>query len=389
MVTSTRTTETAFNGEHKHRSYFDVQRKIEDCWYGANYVNSRYLEFFWEFNFSRPFLPLILPLLVLLVGSQAASADIGYITFNVLKYVCTAIFLVAGVIGGGLQLPFDGLRWLVSLTPALIVPVLNYLPTKVALQLVQILLDFHSVLNFFGQTTLYTGFAVIFWRPMMEELQYRYLLGAFVGKRKSSFRSLRMIRTASEKLSAMVRPLSIDGTVDQINANGSETHAQTRSNKVVRNDGEKTSSLQTSNSKRLYLTSLAFAASRLGWLCASPGSLDLSYPFIQAAISPYAWTVAFVQSTVAHFSSQSLSELSPFLQRGLLLLAVQQAASTFHVAWYVFMPLYEERGLAASVGAHIAWTYGKMTWPVRVLWRVLPDRSLVPIRLTEMLARTR
>ena len=124
-------------------------------------------------------------------------------------------------------------------------------------------------------------------------------------------------------------------------------------------------------SRRLLLSSVAFALTRLGWLCSSPATVDLTHPFLQTAQSPYSWTVAFIQSAMAHFSSRALSEISPIIQRLLLILAIQQTVSTFLVTWYVFVPLYLERGILASIGAHIAWTIGKATWAIRLLWRLI------------------
>ena len=366
-----------------------MKKTISDFSYGVNYVHCRYLELFWEYNFGRPFLPWILPLLVVLIGSQAASADIGSLTFDVLKYACTSVFLVSGVLGGMLQLPFDALRWVLSLTPALVVPLLSHLPTHVAIQLVQVLLDLHSSLNVVGQMTFSTGIAVVLWRPLLEEIQYRYLLGTLLGKGrpKLSQHSIGKKPQKGDEAVTMVRHLRVDGTYEDLpqqQQQQQQTELQTFDDDCSNNNVDSTttsssSPLRTSSSRRLFLSTVAFAATRLGWLCASPGSIDLSYPFIQAATSPYAWTVAFVQSATAHFSSLVLSELSPFLQRSLLLLAVQQTVSTFLVTWHVFVPLYEERGIAASLGAHIAWTFGMMTWPLRLVGKVLPRiRRLAP-----------
>jgi hypothetical protein len=101
-IRSTITGEGYSKDGHRCDSYVKKQRT--DLFYGANYVHYRYFELFWEYNFSRPFLPWMLPLGLLLVGSQAASADIGSITFDLLKYACTSVFLVAGILGGILQL---------------------------------------------------------------------------------------------------------------------------------------------------------------------------------------------------------------------------------------------------------------------------------------------
>jgi hypothetical protein len=369
---SVRLTVQTGEGDSSDRQHGDsyMKKTVSDFWYGANYVHYRYLELFWEYNFVRPFLPWMLPLVVVLTGSHAVSADIGSITFDLLRYACTTVFLVSGVLGGILQLPFDALRWVLSLTPALVVPLLSHLPTHLAIQLVQVLLDLHSSLNFVGQMTVSTGVAVLLWRPLLEEIQYRYLLGIFLGKGPRKTLHSKGNQNWDDS-STMVRHLRVDGTYDDMPHTETQTYDDANADSV-------SSPLRTSSSRRLFLSTVAFAATRLGWLCASPGSIDLSYPFIQAATSPYAWTVAFVQSATAHFSSLVLSELSPFLQRSLLLLAVQQTLSTFFVTWHVFVPLYEERGIAASLGAHIAWTFGMMTWPMRLIRKAMSRIRLAP-----------
>jgi len=345
-------------------SFLTIKEKVKDLTYGASYVNDRFLELFWEYNVSRLFLPFLLPLTIILVGSRVVSADIGSITFDVVKSICTSMFLVSGIVGGILQLPFDAMRWFLSWTPALVVPLLSYLPSNLAMKLVQIVLDLRSGFSDLGRATISTGLAVLFWRPMLEELQYRYLLGTVTGPRRRRIPESAGERTF-DQTSTLVRHLLVDGTVMETQQKIDDSNGDTG----------KASRLRTTSSRRKFVTTVAFAATRLGWLYASPGSLNLSYPFIQAATSPYAWTVAFVQSVTAHFSSLSLSELSPFLQRSLLLFAIQQMMSTFLITWHVFIPLYEERGIGASIGAHIAWTVGMMTWPIRLIRRAFLSRD--------------
>jgi hypothetical protein len=116
-------------------------------------------------------------------------------------------------------------------------------------------------------------------------------------------------------------------------------------------------------SQRFLLSSFLFAATRLGWSCARPD--DVLTP------SPYAWTVGFCQSVLAHvFSSRALSELRPLLQRALIFLALHQAISTYFISIKIYVPFYKERGLCASIGAHLAWTIGKLTLPFRLSKRL-------------------
>lgn len=354
----------AYNDDNKSpESHSYLQGKWSDFIYGADYVHSRYLQLFWEYNFQRTIVPWVLPFSLLLAGTQFISPNAGSMTFDVLKYICTGIFLAASALGGLLSLPFDALRWTITLTPAIVIPMFDYLPSNAAMQVVSILLDMHSSLNFLAQTTLVTGIAAVFWRPMIEEIQYRYLLSKLVGKGKNS--NLQPKINDNSESASLVRFIPV-------NASSKNEKIQ---NKPSAATTTKRQSVSKSKSRRQFFCSLAFACTRLGWLCAHPETVDPSLPFLQTAISPYSWTVAFLQSVLATFSSRVASELSPLVQRSLLLLAIQQTVSTFFVTWHVFIPLYEERGIAASIGAHIAWTFGKMTWPIRLLWRAMTKVS--------------
>ena len=92
--------EDGYNGEDhcsKRQPYF--RGKWSDFLFGANYVHSRYLELFWEYNFQRTIVPWVIPLVILLAGTQAISPSVGLMTFDFLKYTCTAVFLAASALG--------------------------------------------------------------------------------------------------------------------------------------------------------------------------------------------------------------------------------------------------------------------------------------------------
>jgi hypothetical protein len=249
------------------------------------------------------------------------------------------------------------------LAPALVVPILDHLPSKVAIQVVKILLDVHSGMNYLAQTTALTGATVLLWRPIVEEIQYRYLLGNVLGQGRTGQNTL-----VNEEPDHLVHFIPVDGSDALVDCEPPESPLVSNSTLPML---ELSIAKGTVASRRLLLSSIAFALTRLGWLCSSPTTVDLANPFLQTAKSPYSWTVAFMQSVMAHFSSRALSEISPLIQRLLLVLAIQQTMSTFLVTWYVFVPLYLERGILASIGAHIAWTIGKATWPIRLLWRLI------------------
>ena len=119
---------------------------------------------------------------------------------------------------------------------------------------------------------------------------------------------------------------------------------------------------------RSYLVStFLFAATRLGWLCAHPD--DVTRP------TPYSWTVGFMQSILALFSTNVLSDLRPRFQMCLTIFALHQCISTYLVGLHIFVPFYKTGGLPASIGAHLAWTLGKITIPFRATRRFLQWRA--------------
>ena len=377
IVRSIATGEGYSEEQKKQRSYF--RRTWTDFSYGADFVHSQYLSLFWKYNFQRPF-PLLLPFAMLLVGSQVAALDIGTMVFDFFKHICTAIFVVASTLGGFLQLPFDAIGLVITLVLALVIPMFDYLPAKIALALVKILLALHSALNVLMQWTFLPSIAVVFWRPMIEEIQYRYLLANLLGVGR---RNTNIQVSGDFKSPTMVKMITSD-----VRSGGDKTFegASTKTSNGGKMDKKQ------SGSRRLLFSSIAFASTRLGWFCSHPETVALPYSFLQTAASPYIWTVAFVQSAIAHFSSHVHSELSPFLQRGLMVLAIQQVIATFFVTWNVFLPLYQERGIAASIGAHMAWTFGKMTWPIRLLLRLIPKMSaqiVIPAPVKSFLGRKR
>eukprot|EP00429_Kryptoperidinium_foliaceum_P035182 CAMPEP_0176172894 /NCGR_PEP_ID=MMETSP0120_2-20121206/88583_1 /TAXON_ID=160619 /ORGANISM="Kryptoperidinium foliaceum, Strain CCMP 1326" /LENGTH=89 /DNA_ID=CAMNT_0017510899 /DNA_START=221 /DNA_END=487 /DNA_ORIENTATION=- len=79
--------------ENKKSSNSYLGRKWADLKYGARYVDSQYLELFWKYNFQQVLVPWLIPLVILLVS------DIGSITFDLLKYGLTIVFLLASALG--------------------------------------------------------------------------------------------------------------------------------------------------------------------------------------------------------------------------------------------------------------------------------------------------
>jgi hypothetical protein len=213
--------------------------------------------------------------------------------------------------------------------------------------------------------------AVLVWRPAVEEWQYRSMLN------KVLF-APRVIQTSLHKLSKMAPSVGESaGSVVQFIPINDKTpqpqFAETADNDPIDHDPQHESNSNgrfnraitlpfPNESARILMGSILFATTRLGWLSTDPAAGYISS-------SPYSWTIGFLQSLLAHFSSSVLPEIRPGLRRWILLLGIHQTVSTYLVAQFIFANLYRERGLAASVGAHVTWTVGKGTIVFRLLWR--------------------
>lgn len=348
--------------EQRQQTRDENRSSVRQIWgnfaYGANYVHKRHLHLFWEYNFKRT-APWMALTSFFLIASQYASPDVGTMVFDVMKYALTGVLMLSGAIGTMLQLPFRALGILVDYLPKFVIPLLDYAPNKIAFPFVKLMLFLRNEPHRFGQTVLYNALAAFLWRPMMEEVQYRYIFEKLISVRRPRWFSKGNITTTTNETGSAVgiaHPLDLNTTAvaGLLSVPNSAT----------------TLLPPNTTSHRMILSTFAFATTRLGWFCAHVDRIDLPILFLQFATSPYCWTVGFIESVTTHLSSLVQSELSPFLQRGLMLLALQQAISTFFVTWFVYSPLYKERGLAASIGAHVVWTVGTMTWPIRLLWKL-------------------
>ena len=178
---------------------------------------------------------------------------------------------------------------------------------------------------------LFSTLSVAVWRPLLEEMQYRFLLNSALGDK-----GLRRWFGRSK-------------------SNSSESAAI---DLIMENNGLSVSeSAQNSISKTCLWTSFLFALTRFGWLCSS---------FDDGTTSPYSWTVGFSLSLLGHLSSIPLSEVRSMLKVAFSMLALHQAVTTFLVAVNIYQPVYNKHGLMGSIGSHVAWTTGIPTIPFRL-----------------------
>jgi hypothetical protein len=358
----------------KSKNILFLQGTMSSFAHGAKTVHSQYLDIFWKYTIVQSLL-VTLPLGLLLWASRVYAPSLGQQLYSVFYYPLYSLWMASSMVARILHWPLEGGKWIISRMPVLLVTVVESLPNSLAVPLVQaILIVNDSVKRVAVRLTennnifplLSSVIAVLVWRPAVEEWEYRSVLNKllFAPNMIQSKRFLRRRRPSSE---SMVEFIPLEKATNAV----APIPSVSPSNQLP--SGQlKLSTTATAQSKRILLGSILFATTRLGWLAGArpaTGNFDDS---TWSSSLPYSWTIGFIQSVMAHFSSHLLPEVRPGLSIWILLLAIHQTVSTFLVAQHVFVTVYSEGGLAASMGAHLTWTISKGTIPLRVvgrLWR--------------------
>jgi hypothetical protein len=392
---------------------------IREFIYGAEYVHTQYLPILWKYSIVQSF-AITLPFVVLLWTSHLYSSSVGSVVYSFIFRILHTMLALSSGVARLLQLPLTLIKWtLLTALPGVVIPFLQYLPNVVVVPLVNTVLYLKDTISIVTSTTttlaatttstipggfshnfypheffayLSSFLAILIWRPAIEELQYRSILNKILfaptilqnlskrilnnnvtsDTRSSLFQGRIMFRSTGNKPTnpptSMVEFVPLSRLEEE---QQEQQRAQTR--KVDDDDGgdsrNNTGLLRKSflpsvpnESNRILLGSLLFAITRLGWLSSDVTSDDLY-------LSPYGWTIGFVQSMLTHFSSSVMVETRPSVRIWIVLLAIHQTVSTYLVSQHIFAQLYIQRGLPASIGAHIAWTVSKGTVLFRLLWR--------------------
>ena len=375
---------------------------ISDFLYGAKYVNSQYLSILWRYSILRSF-AVTLPIGIGLWINQERGL------YDAMFRVLRSILSVSSVAARLLQLPLEFAQSLIlnmwNVSPEALAAAISFLPNSLAIPVVQLLLLMRTVVITLVDaccgnsviTFLSSMMAILVWRPAVEEWQYRSVLN------KLSFGIPRWALARGREL----RPSAID-MMQRINSIVANFTDKTRisNNETSTSSDVSTASLQPKpeisitketipvnetdenstiiaisdssegeevaydpflpdESTRILLGSLLFATTRLGWLSSDPADT------ISLSNSPYGFTIGFLQSIWSLVATGGgVTEVRHGLRIFILLLAIHQTVSSFLVAQHVFAGIYRQRGLAASVGAHVSWTVGKGTIVFRLLWKV-------------------
>jgi hypothetical protein len=343
-----------------------IKTTLSDFAYGVKVVNSQYLDILWRYSIKQS-IAITLPFGLLLWGTRLyAGASVARNFYDLLYYPLYSIWALSSGVASVLQLPLEVFKDVLSSIPALVWTAVENLPNTMAIPLVQGILTVRDTWTLVTVTVtsnqivpfLSSVVAVLVWRPAVEEWEYRSILNKFLFA-PSVVRNWIWARPSPSSSSiSMVEYIPMD----ESNSTRDTKATPKLNTEVSLRKKQKITLPDANHSNRILLGSLLFATTRLGWLAWDPASGDLTS-------SPYSWTIGFLQSIMAHFSSQVLPEVQPGLKIWILLLAIHQTVSTFLVAQNVLAKVYGERGLVASVGAHVTWTISKGTIPLRIIWR--------------------
>jgi hypothetical protein len=306
---------------------------------GVEHVRSHFLEFFWKYSVVRS-LTVVAPIITLLSIIQALAPSAGASLSSALVKFLSALYFVVLQLSRVLGVPLDALAWIGKSIQTSIIISLDYLPYSSAMSIMMAMLYLSNKVRMLSETAVAIVANFLFWNPMVEEFQYRFLIDTVF----TNSRGKKYVDNKNNN-----EPTT---TTSILSANTTSTTSLKKADPVVESSSDSTIIQKDDRPimRWIIISNLLFATSRLYWLSADTYSM-----------------AGFLQSAVAHFSGNSLSELRPFLEKLFLAIALHQSVTAYLLSRNVFAPLYQEGGLAASMGGHVAWTVGVVTLPLRLV----------------------
>ncbi|KAL3936978.1 MAG: hypothetical protein SGBAC_007813 [Bacillariaceae sp.] len=309
---------------------------LSDFKEGFNRVHADYLNLFWTYSVSKS-MRYVLPLFLFLASARFFAPELGQTLSYGFELSLKGFYRLSSVVDAVLWLPLKAAYAVVTTAiPVMMIPLLELMPQSAAIGIISPILFLRTLFKGLSSNFLFSTVAVSVGRPVVEEIKYRFLLNSAIGDKGLS----RWFGNSNSTI--ITAPMAAD--VENMNTSD-PSGAKSRG----------------TVSKTCLWTSLFFAVTRFGWL---------SSKFDTRSTSPYAWTVEFCLSVLAHLSSVPLVEVRPMLQYALSFLALHQAVTTFLVAVNIYEPMYRSNGLMASIGSHVAWTTGIPTIPFRIAKKV-------------------
>lgn len=328
------------NPDDENRPAVHPKRRLE-FWsqfsFGVEHVQSHFFEFFWKYTVVRS-LTVVVPIITLLSIIQVLAPSAGASLSSALVQFMSAVYFVVIQLSRVLGVPLDALAWVGQSVLTLIVISLDFLPYSTAMSIVMAMLYLSNKLRMLSETAVAIVANFLLWNPMVEEFEYRFLIDTIFtnSRRKKAVDNTNKPRTTVEFIPISTNTTSsLEKAVDPVIEASSDDSIKNVDRRPMR---------------WIVISNLLFATTRLYWLSADTYSM-----------------AGFLQSTVAHFSDYSLSELRPFLEKMFLAIALHQSVTAYFLSRNVFAPLYQEGGLAASMGGHVAWTVGLVTLPLRLV----------------------
>ena len=154
---------------------------ISDFLYGANYVHSQYLSILWRYSIVRSF-AVTLPIGI------AVCFDEKYGLCDALFRGLRSVFVVSAAAARLLQLPLEVAQSLLlniwNVSPEAMTTAIDFLPNAAAIPAVRLALSVRAAVTTIVEfgcgndaiTFLSSVMAILFWRPAVEEWQYRSAL---------------------------------------------------------------------------------------------------------------------------------------------------------------------------------------------------------------------
>jgi hypothetical protein len=345
-----------------------------DFQYGAHQVHTNYLEYVWKFGIFQSFL-VVFPLVATVLLGQAVWGSANNLVYAMMSHGLTALSTLSNGISYGLQFPMTFLTHAMSRgIPAALIGSLDCIPQGVAIFLVQIVLWFrHQLRAVWATSFVVRNLGVLVGTLWMNEFHFRYVLDRILGGETTSRTNERHpVGTSSSATTVQFIPLdSSDHT--PLDVSTVEPFQVLADASIPPRVSSESSSLTTSSSSTAITSTTAGDADVNRHTSTSLWILASSFLFATSHLSGW-WRTpdqyyfpAFLQSAMMHLSHQSLAEIQPVLSVVFLTLALHQAVVAWFLSTKVLTPLYQERGVLASLGGHVMWQVGWILLPFRLL----------------------
>ena len=311
--------------------------------FGVEHVEFHFLEFFWKYSVVRS-LTVVAPIITLLSIIQLLSPSAGASLSSSLVQYLSSVYFVVLQLSRVLGVPLDALAWVGQSMLTSMVVCLDYLPYSTAMSILMAMLYLSNKVQMLSETAVAIVVNFLVLSPMVEEFEYRFLIDTIFTNSRRKKAILENKNKPTTTTTVEFKTMSADPSKSSLEKADDDPVIESSTDSIDNVVADRRPM------RWIVISNLLFATSRLYWLSANTYSM-----------------AGFLQSAIARFSGNSLSELRPFLEKLFLAIAMHQSVTAYFLSRNVFAPLYQENGLAASMGGHVAWTVGLATLPLRLI----------------------